>query len=283
MATYDPPDHASMAAHAKARVGKLMPGVYVGAGYMPFSGGPRDTLGISERVEAQMQVWRDWDAALGRGVQSLEFGSGDGPRGEPLVITGPMGSGTTALSAYVALEYLERGHCVFSNAPFLFGWRLGASDLLAAIPEMPVDSVVVLEDAFMPQRLGDTVVAGAMADHLLNSRKRGLKFIISTKQDYNLHPSIRLQARQVFKVESTSIDPPGITWRRSDDYPYVSKEEDPSVESRDVIKRNLRRYLRDEQIPPEPPEPPPFTRVYTKGSDVRRALLLIDSFGMALG
>ena len=88
--------------------------------------------------------------------------------------SGEYGAGKTTLGIKAALADFRRGHCVFSNAACLIGWRLDYEEMYTALGLMPKHSSLLIDEssAALSSKMGGGVAVSSFAEMNLNSRKQ---------------------------------------------------------------------------------------------------------------
>lgn len=285
---YDPPELKQQAARGDPPP-ETWPGTYVTReDIMAASGDKRDWFKYHHRLDAAERAWAEhFDSRSRRRDLSAGFDW------DQILIIGEYGSGKTTLGIMIARYYFGLGHCVFSNASCLFGWRFRTlNEMYTALIKMPNDGVLLIDES-------SSALSSAMAPHVavrtfmesnLNSRKRNCKVIYMTAQDRNLARDARADCRRVlWPVNKNAINVKGrretlaartrgynpaadnienfrLAYYEWDDYPFKMAN---LIEGGSVGRKG------------EGFGPPNWTR-FIEGRQVRDAMLLNDTFQLAI-
>ena len=210
-----------------------------------------------------------------------------------ILILGDFGSGKTSLGIHLARHWFGLGHAVFSNASCLFGWHLEHEEMYTAMGFMPKNSVLLIDEssAHLASRVGHGVAISSFSEMNLNTRKQNTVVVYMSAKDWEIAPSIRRSCKEVWMpvpkedlhvdgeevvvqagagedraegrmAPANNPDNFRLAWHVWDDYPYS--------------KRNLIEGKDD-----DPGFGPPTYTMFDEGENVRRALLLNDTFELA--
>ena len=256
---------------------------------------PGRPLGETDIIRAS-GVSRDWFRYRHRESSAVtawaEFADGQARRKDltvgfdwnQILILGDYGSGKTMLGVFAARDMFGRGHPVFANASVLFGWRLTPVEIYTAMAFTPKGSVIIIDEssAALSSRLGHSVAVTTMSEINLNIRKQASVVFYVSAQDWMIAPSIRRDCKEVWMP--VSKDAPEVT----DDQDMAPGPKDPANDYRNF---RLARHVWDDfpykegnliegSDNAEGFDPPSYT-MYAEGEEVRRALLLNDTFELA--
>ena len=246
---------------------------------MAASGDPRDWFRYGHRLKAYEQAWMEFADARRR---RKDFTSGFS--WNQMLVLGDYGTGKTTLAIHLARHFFGLGHAVFSNASCLFGWHLEREEMYTAMGQMPKNSVLLIDKspATLTSRIGHGVAVGSFSEmNLRNTRKQNCIVVYVSDQDWEIAPAIRRNCREVWmpvpKEDLEVADSPASTgerlepannpgnfrlaWHVWDDYPYRKANliEGPDADHAAGFG------------------PPTYT-MYDGGENVRRAMLLNDTF-----
>ena len=283
----DPPAVRKLAARGDPPM-EDWPGRVIGAvDIARAAGDPRDWFRYSHRYDAAAEAWAEFADAQHRRRNLLS----DDWEFNQVLIVGDYGSGKTSAAMLVARDMFGRGHPVFANASSLFGWRLGQNELYTSMGRIPKGSVLIVDEssAALASRLGGSTAISSWTEMSLNLRKQATYCILMSAQDWQIASAVRKDCKEVWmpvasdQIEferdpysrapvnevnpnvAPSADPANfiLVWHVWRDYPYR--------------KANLIEGKVDEQDGFGRPD----DTVVTMGEEVRRALLLNDTFELA--
>ena len=262
---------------------KLWPGrLITRLDLMRAAGDSRDWFRYMHRLAAYRTAWAEFASAR-KSRRDFRVGY----NWNQILVLGEYGSGKTTLAVHFARHFFGLGHPVFSNAATLFGWRLELEEMYTAMGFMPKHSVMIIDEASaaLSSRMGPHVAVSAFADHNLNIRKKNIKVVYCSAQDYNIASSVRVDCKEVWMPvppDDISVEDQGasgsariaprddisnfrLAWYIWEDYPYKKAN---LIEGGDAGKRG------------EGFGAPALTK-FDEGENVRRAYLLNDTFELA--
>ena len=246
---------------------------------MASSGDPRDWFRYGHRLK---RVERSWAEFIDARRRRRKFAAGF--EWNQILILGDYGSGKTTLGIHMARRWFGLGHPVFSNASCLFGWHLEHEEMYTAMGFMPANSVLLIDEssAALSSRVAHSVAVDSFQQMNLNTRKRNCVVAYMSAQDWEIATSIRRNCKEVWMpVKASDLQVGGVAlkgkplrpaenpdnfilaWHVWDDFPYR--------------KGNL---IEGPEGKNDGFGPPTYTLVDT-GENVRRAMMLNDTFELA--
>ena len=277
----DPPELAQYAGRGDPHI-DVWPGKPVTRqGIMAASGDPRDWFRYRHRERAAIQAWAEFaDARRRRRKFSAGF------EWNQILILGDYGSGKTTLGIHMARKWFGLGHPTFSNSSTLFGWHLENEEMYTAMGFMPANSCLLIDEssAALSSRVAHGVAIASFNEMNLNTRKKNCVVAYMSAQDWEIAPSIRRNCKEVWMPIKASelvyegkgkgegllrpADNPDnfiLAWHVWDDFPYRKGNiiEGPAPDGKNGGFG-----------------PPAYTLVDV-GTNVRRAMMLNDTFELA--
>ena len=192
---FDPPELAEYAERVDPPIAAWPGTIRTKHDVMKACGDKRDWFRFGHRYEAYLRYWNEWaDARNRRRDMSVGFAW------DQIMIIGEYGAGKTTLGVKAALADFRRGHCVFSNAGCLIGWRLEYEEMYTALGLMPKHSSLLIDEssAALSSKMGGGVAVSSFAEMNLNSRKQNARVYYMSAQDYEIAPAIRRETREVW-------------------------------------------------------------------------------------
>ena len=274
----DPPEVKQHAQRGDGPIGKWPGDVVTREDLMAASGDPRDWFRYGHRLKAYERAWAEFADARRR-RRSMRAGF----EWNQILVLGDYGSFKTTLAIHLARHYFGLGHAVSSNASCLFGWRLKSQAVYTAMGFLPKNSVLIIDEssAALASRVGHGVAVSSFVEMNLNTRKQNCIVIYCSAQDREIAAGIRRGCREVWKpvaksdlgvedrptqgvLPANNPDNFRLAWHVWDDYPYRKQN---LIEGKDPNDTGGFG-------------PPTYTKC-DEGENVRRALLLNDTFELA--
>ena len=244
---------------------------------MDSCGDPRDWFRYRHREREFEEAWGEFADARRRRRNIMA-----GYDWDQTLILGDYGAFKTTLGIMKLRHFFGLGHAGFANASALFAWRVEGEDVYTAKGKMPKASVELVDEAsaFLASRLGHGLAVETYGEDNLNTRKQLCKTFYMSAQDRKIAASIRVDCKEVWKpvdkddiyvvdsyggakdVPANDLDNFRLAWHVWDKYPYRKRD---LIEGKDD----------DDGFGP------PSATYYVEGEEVRRAMLLNDTFQLA--
>ena len=276
----DPPELKQHAARGDPPIEKWPGRIVTREDLMAACGDTRDWFRYGHRLQVYEEAWKEFADARAR---RRDFKSGFDFK--QVLILGDFGTGKTTIAIKKLLQYFRRGHAGFMNASGLIGWRLDGPQMYTAIGFMPKHSIIAIDESsvHLPNLLTNAVAVDSWVGMTLNTRKQDCLIMYMSAYDWAISSGIRRECKEVWlpvpkdEIEiagseqaGSSRDPANdpanfrLAYYVWDDYPYKKKNiiegPDPTAEKGFG--------------------PPDYT-CFDEGEDVRKALLLNDTFQLA--